>query len=191
MHTSDTGPVPVGDFVTYEPAPSGAGRASIRGQGMSESMVTFIQLNDEWNADPNGPKPSIETDGSDVLLTFYVNCYEFDGFTEEDIGILRFRRCQRYRLGSPNDEGWYRGQGRFDRTSHEWGEFYLLDGADNVLDDEGEWHMVDGMAPKGNHYLFYFRDNTFECIAAHCDIEPSSANALYREGKQLRTISDQ
>ena len=38
----------------------------------------------------------------------------------------------------------------------------------------------------GRHFLFYLRDNTFECVAENCIIEPRDDNALYKNGKVLR-----
>jgi hypothetical protein len=37
----------------------------------------------------------------------------FPEFAEDQRAQLRFTGAWRYRLGSPNDEGWYRGQCRF------------------------------------------------------------------------------
>jgi hypothetical protein len=69
--------------------------------------VAFQKLNQGWNAEPNAPNPRVKIDGTDLLLTFVVNPLRYHGFMEEHIGILPFTQCERYRLGSTNDEGWY------------------------------------------------------------------------------------
>lgn len=68
-------------------------------------MAKFVQLNHGWNADPNAPQPLIGADGSEIQVTFYVNAFQFPEFIEGTQAVLRFKRCERYRLGSTNDEG--------------------------------------------------------------------------------------
>lgn len=79
--------------------------------------TSFYQLNEGRNADPNAPRPAIEVQGEDVVLRFYVNPFQSHDFEEDEIGILRFVRCERYRLGATNDEGWYGGQCRFSKST--------------------------------------------------------------------------
>jgi len=147
--------------------------------------VTFHKLNNGWNAEPNAPVPSVEVQDEDVLLKFFVNPFRFPEFLEEELGILRFVRCQRYRLGSTNDEGWYLGQCRFSRFAPEWGQFYMVQGDADLLDAPNDWQSVGPQIAAGRHFLFYFRDSTFECVAEHCKIEPSEANSLMRTRKML------
>ena len=147
--------------------------------------TTFQQLNDGWNAEPNAPDPSIQVEGHDVLLQFFVNAFQFKEFEEEEIGILRFIECERYRLGSTNDEGWYLGQCRFSKLAPAWGEFYLVQGDKELLDAPTDWKIIDNSDERGKHFLFYFRSNTFECIARKCIIEQVANNSLQRTGKRL------
>ena len=63
----------------------------------------------------------VELHGVDIVLKFFVNPFQFREFKEEEVGVLRFVRCERYRLGSTNDEGWYLGQCRFSKLAPEWG----------------------------------------------------------------------
>lgn len=147
--------------------------------------TSFVKLNFEWNADPNVPEPSVRVEGWDVLVKFYVNPYLFSEFSEQEIGILRFANCQKFRLGSPNDHGWYLGQCRFSKLAPEWGEFYAVAGNPELLDAPADWQNLQSDSHSGNHFLFYFRDETFECVAERCSIEPVADNALYRKGKVL------
>jgi hypothetical protein len=145
----------------------------------------FLKLNNDWNAEPNAPDPHIEMDGEDILLHFEMNPFKFSEFEEGDVGTLRFVRCDRYRLGSTNDEGWYQGQCRFSGVAPAWGEFYLIEGCNTELGPT-DWTILRKRDKPLNHFLFYLRDNTFECIAMTCVIEPIANNALHRIGKKLR-----
>ena len=86
--------------------------------------TSFVLLNHGWNADPNAPKPRIELRGADIVLYFAVNAFEFPQFVEGSTCTVMFNNCWRYRLGSTNDEGWYRGQCRFSSLTPSWGMFY-------------------------------------------------------------------
>jgi hypothetical protein len=67
-------------------------------------MTTFRQLNEGWNTDPNDPDPKVTVGGPDVVVSFRMNRFLFPKFSPDDVGHLRFLSCQRYRLGSTNDE---------------------------------------------------------------------------------------
>jgi hypothetical protein len=94
-----------------------------------------------------------------------MNHMMFPAFEEDSVGALLFRNCSRYRLGSSNDEGWYRGQCRFSGVAPSWGEFYEVTGdlrLDAIPDD---WINLRPQSPLARHFLFYLRDETFECTA--------------------------
>jgi hypothetical protein len=65
----------------------------------------FRQLNDGWNAEPNAPDPGVQVDGSDFVLTFLANPFQYPRFTEEQRLRLRFAGGRKYRLGPTNDGG--------------------------------------------------------------------------------------
>ena len=71
-----------------------------------------------------------------------------------------------WRLGATNDEGWYAGQCRYGKAAPAWGEFYELLGKDDQRLTPNDWHELAPMPPETRHFLFYLRDNTFECLAA-------------------------
>ena len=146
----------------------------------------FHQLNAGWNAEPYVPNPITDVQGQDLVLKFLVNAFQFTEFAEGTSGALRFVACERYRLGPTNDDGWYDGQCRFSKSAPEWGEFYIVQGDAQLLDAPRDWQIVMSATGNARHFLFYFRDNTFECVAADCIIEPSSDNALHKAGIQLR-----
>ncbi|MGY4505425.1 hypothetical protein ACVWYH_009382 [Bradyrhizobium sp. GM24.11] len=140
--------------------------------------LSFRKLNEGWSAEPNAPSPRVTSSGHDVLLRFLLNSFRLASFAEEDEGILRFENCVRYRLGATNDEGWYRGQCRYSKLAPGWGEFYEIAGPDPHLMDPVDWKLAGGASTSSRHFLFYFRDETFECIAADWTFEPVPENAL-------------
>jgi hypothetical protein len=153
-------------------------------------IPSFCHLNSRWNADPNVPDVRTRVDGEDVLLQFKVNAFQFREFiTEGDEGILRFKSCSQFRLGPTNDEGWYLGQCRFTGLAPEWGEFYAILGDPDSANGPEDW-IVTRSATKQDqtHFLFYFRDETFECLAKSCTVEPDQANALFRTSRSIPNI---
>ena len=134
-------------------------------------MITFERLNLDWNAEPNDPEVKIDVCGNDVIVEFYLNSFWYQQFSEDDRAKITFHNCYQYRYGSPNDEGFYSyNQSRFKKLGVKWGEFYLVHNSD-WKDAFPEPIIVGGYADTVNHYLFYFRDATFECIAESYDIE--------------------
>ena len=129
--------------------------------------MEFIKINENWNAEPNAPMPTININCSNLKLSFYLNSFMFNEFDEDDIGIIEFYNCRQYRLGPPNDDGFYiHNQCRYKKYGVKWGEFYLI--------KDSDWHTnfpepvyIDTTIDiqRLNHYLFYFRDETFECVA--------------------------
>lgn len=127
-----------------------------------------MKINKEWNADPNVPNPQIDIFECNLLLSFNMNSYQYNKYNDGDIGFIVFKDVMKYRLGSPNDEGFYRGQFRYDKSQIKWGEFYKIeDSKYNVNFPHDPIIINKHLIGKDNliHYLFFFRDNTFECIA--------------------------
>ena len=124
----------------------------------------FTKLNVDWNAEPNAPYPVVSVDGKTVTLEFYANPWQFPRFADGQRLRLVFANARRYRLGSTNDEGWYMGQCRFSKVAPGWGEFYEVTG-DVKAADVDDWSIIDLGQTPGRHFLFYLRDETFECEA--------------------------
>jgi chorismate mutase len=148
--------------------------------------LVFLQLTEGWNADLNAPNPTLEIVGEDLRLKFDLDAMQFPDFEPGETATLRFESCARYRLGPTNDEGWYRGRCRFSALAPAWGELYLIRGEDPLLDAPDDWQVVRNKRDGDAHFLFYFRENTFECIAQRCIIEEIEGNGLVRVGRQLK-----
>jgi hypothetical protein len=100
-----------------------------------------------------------------------MNSLQFPDFSIQDVGRLRFHSSSRYRLGSSNDEGWYRGQCRFSKIAPSWGEFYEVSGDLRLAECPSGWIEVGATCSSLRHFLFYFRDKTFECDASDWSLE--------------------
>ncbi len=139
---------------------------------VQNAALIFTKLNQGWNADPNSPEARASLTNGDVILEFLVNAFEFPQFTEGAKAIVRFEECQRYRIGTTNDEGWYAGQCRFSKFAPSWGEFYEIIGDSNFLTAPTDWLIVNAESLGATrHYLFYLKDETFECIAQSHKVE--------------------
>jgi len=153
------------------------GRPRLRGDtsaGGSASLGSSVG----WSAEGNAPEPEVQVLGTDLRLRFVVD-YIFEGpNVRKEFRALRFFACHKYRLGSTNDEGWYRRQCRFSRLAPKWGEFYEIDGDQALQDEPKDWVSVGERATDARHFLFHFRDNTFECIARSWDFVPGEDNVL-------------
>jgi len=125
---------------------------------------TFVQLNHGWNAEPNAPNPRVRVNCSEVTVQFLLNPFQFEA-DEDELGLLTFMGCSEWRLGSTNDHGWYLGQCRYSSIAPAWGEFYEITGPDPLAHSATDWEATGNATEGGRHFLFYFRDETFECFA--------------------------
>jgi hypothetical protein len=139
-------------------------------------LPEFRRLNAGWNAEPNSPDPSVTVTEAITRLSFVLNSQIYD-FAEDKKGALIFARCTRWRLGATNDEGWYRGQCRYSRSAPIWGEFYELAGEDDVRLQPDDWHVLSSETGEDRHFLFYLRDETFECFASDWTFEREDSSA--------------
>lgn len=134
--------------------------------------MEFEQLNKDWNAEPNAPEVEITVTGNDVVVEFYLNAFQFEAFNEGDKAVLTFRDCLQYRYGSPNDEGFYTfDQSRYKAFGVKWGEFYLVHDSDWKDNFPEPVAVSNQPTDELNHYLFYFRDGAFECIAKDYELK--------------------
>jgi hypothetical protein len=144
--------------------------------------ISFVKLNGDWNAEPNAPEPEVEQSADTVILRFYLNPWLFPQFSDEDVGALRFTGCSGWRLGRTNDEGWYMGQCRYSRIAPAWGEFYEILGDDPRRNAMNDWHQIGPALNAERHFLFYLRDETFECVATNWSFSRDQVDTLRRAG---------
>jgi hypothetical protein len=134
-------------------------------------MVHFEQLNEDWNADPNVPDPRLMVSGRYVILTFRLGRYTARQFSSSEVGRLSFGSSCKYRYGTENDEGWYRGQCRYSKIAPAWGEFHEVRGSDELRDRPTDWMILGPERSAARHFIFYLRDGMFECMANTWDFD--------------------
>lgn len=138
--------------------------------------MEYIKLNNNWNAQPNAPEPEIFIENDKLVLKFFLNNYLYENFDEDDLGKLIFINCEKYNLNEVNDEGYYLGQYRYTNEELPWGEFYKIN---TTIDDFPLNYNVlkeNIDQKKLNHFIFFFRDNIFECIAEDFQFEIEKLN---------------
>lgn len=143
--------------------------------------MEFIKLNDGWNAEPNAPMTEIEAKGTTVIVSFYLNAFIYPEYNEGDKGVIEFYNCRQYRMGSPNDEGFYvYNQSRYKKYGVKWGEFYFVQDSD-WKSNFPQPILIDTSIKEDrlNHYLFYFRDGAFECISESYTFSVIKADPLF------------
>ena len=70
-----------------------------------------------------------------------------------------------------DDEGFYVfGESRYKPFGVKWGEFYRVCGADWKNDFPDAIFVSKQPHDALSHYLFYFRDGAFECVAKNYDL---------------------
>jgi len=138
----------------------------------------FKRLNHDWNAEPNAPDPKVEVSGPTVRISFFLNPWLYAADEGEKGGLI-FERCSGWRLGPTNDHGWFMGQCRYSKIAPAWGEFYELIGDDKHQLLPTDWHEIGPLWPQGRHFLFYLRDETFECFATEWRFERKAPASLY------------
>ncbi|MFD2247012.1 hypothetical protein [Pontibacter ruber] len=128
--------------------------------------MNYKKLNIDWNADPNAPEPYLSVSGKQVSLRFYLNPFLFDQIEKDGEGELIFLNCHKYSFNNCNDEGYLHGQYRYSNEQPPWGEFYLLQ-TDWKYDFPMECTILEEKFSEDQmkHFIFFFRDNTFECVA--------------------------
>lgn len=133
------------------------------------SPPAFIHLNLDWNAEPNAPELRIEAKGSTVRLSFYLNSFAYEA-VEGEVGVLTFHECSRWRWDATNDHAWFAGEGRYAGVAPSWGEFYEVLGDEPLIEGQ-DWEVISTGSERDRHFLFYFRDETIECMASNWTLE--------------------
>lgn len=148
----------------------------------ADSRTSFVLLNPDWNAEPNVPLPRAIPDNlnDDVILYFVVTHAHPRFSREEELGFVRFHDCSRFRFTSVNDHGWYDGQCRFSNVAPEWGAFYEVIGDFRENEEPRPWWQRSVPLHDQRNFLFYFRDETFECSARDWSFDKNERNSLLR-----------
>ena len=133
-------------------------------------MIDYIQITNNWNADPVSPEIELSLDEENLIMDIYLNHYAFENFKEGDKVKILFKNCAEYSLNTCNDEGYYYGQYRTNPNELPWGEFYeIKSGLDRNMPSPIVKINNDNSDKK--HFIFFFKDETFECLASEYELE--------------------
>lgn len=132
--------------------------------------MEYERLNNDWNAEPNAPDPKLSINDNSVTLDFYLNYEKFERFNEGDKGQLKFINCHSYSFNSMNDEGYFKGNFRYKDNELPWGDFYLLKSKISDFPEDNVTLLTNQEVSNLKHYIFFFRDNTFECYAENFEL---------------------
>jgi hypothetical protein len=133
-------------------------------------MIEFIKISDNWNANPVSPEVNIKMIGNNLVMQFFLNHRVFANFTEGDKAKITFENCSAYSLNTCNDEGYYYGQYRITPNELPWGEFYEIKSGLNRNFPEPV-SVINNNSNTNRHFIFFFKDETFECLADDYKIE--------------------
>jgi len=143
----------------------------------------------KWDA--GAPVPHLLTNGYRTFLLFYLpDDYSEDGRTES-VALVQFHRCMSSKLGDPNEEVFHghplNGKGlepytaQIVRNSRWIKELESINKVHSQYNQE-LWRSL-------NHYILWFHDDTFECIAKSYEVEvfqKSMDEVLGEAAKRIR-----
>jgi len=129
--------------------------------------MKYVKLNKNWNSEPNTPEAEVLKTDDGIALTFLLNALIFQHIDEHDKGSIYFFNVYVYRLGSTNDEGYFNCDFRFKKEQLPWGEFYELFNSNWKHNFPDEKVILDDSINKNKlrHFIFFLKDQTFECLA--------------------------
>ena len=127
-------------------------------------MIDFDKITNNWNADPNDPQVNIKLEKDSLLLTFGLNYFQYNNFKAENKLQITFKNCSKYSLNNCNDECYYNLQYRISPYDLPWGEFYeIISGISRDFPEAINIYKNNNLNLR--HFIFFFKDNTFECLA--------------------------
>ena len=144
-----------------------------------------------WNA--GAPLPHLIQNDLRVYLTFFLRdaspkSMDSDSSRKQTLGIVEFKRCMATRMGTPNDEVFHghplSGKGleaykAQQVINSEWiKSLQAINGVHNDYNPDF-WRRLQ-------HYVFWFHDSSFECVAESFDVW-TSENSIR---KQLAILCD-
>jgi len=140
------------------------------GKQIQKKKIDYVQITTDWNAHPVSPEIEIAINGADLQMTLFVNSYVFNNFEEGDKAIVAFRNCAEYSLNTCNDEGYFYGQYRTNPSELPWGEFYEIKNGLSRIFPQPVVELAKDRSNK-RHFIFFFKDETFECLAEDYKID--------------------
>nr|WP_299382190.1 hypothetical protein [Allomuricauda sp.] len=128
---------------------------------------TYVKLNFDFDAEPNAPSPDISINDSTLILKFLLNPFLWDNVEDDEQAELHFYDVLKYRLGGPGSDN-FSDFRYYDEGIDNYGFYHLKNSywtKDFPLDEKVVSEEPNSENGVFKHYVFFFRDNTFECIA--------------------------
>jgi hypothetical protein len=136
----------------------------------NEEYADTIDFPVQW--DVGAPLPHLIANGLHTILLFHLQKNNVDQ-DDESIALVQFYRCVSVKLGSPNDEV-LSGHPLYGKGA----EFYapqIVKNSKWIKDLETINKVHPNFNQEGwrslNHYVFWFHDETFECVAKSYEVE--------------------
>ena len=144
--------------------------------------LIFQKINNGYESDPNDSDPIVSVHNNDLTLLFNLNCISYTQFTRGQKGKIVFNDCLMFRVGDPNDEGFYidpKNPSKRNDSTWNYTDFPDLKMYNFYCVENSDWQDTFGPHAFTNkdlsretenhgdykHYLFMMKDATFECIA--------------------------
>jgi hypothetical protein len=130
--------------------------------------IILEKLNRNYASDPNVAEPQLVIYGNKVRVRFQLNSFIY-AVPEESYGEVVFTDCMAFRVGKPNDEGYYKylehsiwNAEKFPNI--EWDSLYKV--TNLPLDYYSDFYKLEDIEENSlTHFVFFMKEGTFECLA--------------------------
>lgn len=144
----------------------------------------LLEIRDLPQSSIGAPIPMIACDEHTLYLAYYIKDVpeDWDGSSvkvvgpdsDETVALLRFDRCYSHMFGPPNDEA-YSGHPLADRGLEPYSIFEVKNSswvrAAERRNAVHPYHNPECFLEDKRHFIFFFHDSTYECIAKSFDVE--------------------
>lgn len=164
---------------------------SLERKSAAERMAEYAETIDFpvlWDA--GAPMPHLLTNGYRTILLFYVQGDYSENDPTESVALVEFHRCISSKLGDPNEEvfhghplygnGFEPYSAQIVRNSKWIKELEAINKVHERYDPE-LWRSL-------NHYIFWFHDDTFECVAKSYEVEVFQKSMAEVFGEAVKRI---
>ncbi len=132
-------------------------------------MINLRKINSNYESDPNIADPEIKLDEDNITLFFALNYFIFK-FKEGSVGSIFFKKVRCYRIGKPNDEGFFLNEHELWNKDNfpegiVWNHFYEAENVPKEHFDSFRQVADFEKAEVLHHYVFFMKEATFECLA--------------------------
>lgn len=147
----------------------------------NKNEVRFKKIDLPFEPEPNVARPYIKKNNNDIELKFAIKNLDWS----EEFRSMIFKNCIKYRIGSPNEDGFY-SYGIEENVKNdsiyykknfpnlEFNTFYEVQGIPWKETLPGKETVIvqniDAEQLNFKHYVFFMKDGTFECLADKFEI---------------------